>query len=120
MSDERIGLLLEELGSEPIPEDTTHRHALRRALLHSRTFDDQRALNTWLQWFVSTSTVVASGAVVGAVVVSIAFADLDEPAVGAVASRPAAPVRSVQQELADVRFEELMAGMRERFAAVTP
>ncbi len=64
-----IEQLLEHLAVGNVPEDTSHRYALRRALLNSRMANSP--LTIWTRFFAFTGTLVVGGVSAGAVVVMV-------------------------------------------------
>lgn len=63
--------LLRRMGSVEVSEDVAHKYALRRALLNSTRFERNRFQLVWMRFFTYTTTLVAGGAVVAVLVVSV-------------------------------------------------
>lgn len=70
--------LLQRMGSVEISEDVAHKYALRRALLNSTRFERNRFRIVWMRLFTYTTTLVAGGAVVAVLVVSVMSFELQD------------------------------------------
>lgn len=97
----QIECILEQAGSVEVADDVAHRYALRRALLNSPRFEQHRIRIVWTRLFTYSTTLVAGGAVIAVMVVSIMTVELRETAV--VAAR-------VQDQLAQDQAFSLKAG----------
>ena len=93
--------LLRRMGSVEVREDASHRYALRRALLNSTRFERNRFRIVWMRLFTYTTTMVAGGAVVAVLVVSVMsfeLTDMRRSAAGSsVGSARAVPVELVDE-----------------------
>lgn len=72
----QIEELLRRMGSVDVSEDVSHKYALRRALLNSTRFERNRFQLVWMRIFTYTTTLVAGGAVVAVLVVSVMSVEL--------------------------------------------
>lgn len=97
----QIECILEQAGSVEVADDVAHRYALRRALLNSPRFEQHRIRIVWTRLFTYTTTLVAGGAVIAVMVVSIMTVELRETAVVAA---------HVQDQLAQDQAFSLKAG----------
>lgn len=94
--------LLRRMGSVEVSEDVSHKYALRRALLNSTRFERNRFQIVWMRLFTVTTNLVAGGAVVAVLVVSVMSFEVRDgrgtSAVGAVGSQQAIPVQLVEAQ----------------------
>lgn len=86
--------LLDRLEPTDVPEDPSHRYALRRALLNSTLFERNRFRIVWTRIFMCTTSMVAGGAVVAVLVVNVLTIELEQNR----RSLAASPDRSVGVE----------------------
>ncbi len=98
--------LLQRMGSVEVAEDVAHKYALRRALLNSTRFERNRFRLVWMRFFTYSTTLVAGGAIVAVLVVSVMsfeLPDMRHPGSGT-SSVPAA--RTVPVRLVDVKSSQ--------------
>jgi len=86
---------LERTQASDVPEDPSHRYALRRALLKSSFFERNRFRLVWTRFFMYTTSVVAGGAVVAILVVGVLTVELEDGRRTSVVASQAAPFEMV-------------------------
>lgn len=94
--------LLQRMGSVEISEDVSHKYALRRALLNSTRFERNRFQLVWMRLFTYTTTLVAGGAVVAVLVVSVMSFELSDMRRTVPGSSAGTTARTVPVQLVDV------------------
>lgn len=94
--------LLQRMGSVEISEDVAHKYALRRALLNSTRFERNRFQLVWMRLFTYSTTLVAGGAVVAVLVVSVMSFELPDMRRSASGSAAGTVTRTVPVQLVDM------------------
>ncbi|MEI6511321.1 MAG: hypothetical protein WCO25_04750 [Candidatus Uhrbacteria bacterium] len=98
--------LLRRMGSVEVTEDVTHKYALRRALLNSTRFERNRFRLVWMRFFTYSTTLVAGGAIVAVLVVSVMSFELPDMRRSAPGPSAGSSVRIAPIQLVDMGARE--------------